>query len=187
VDNQQSGGVFGWLNTHPTLAFTGAVFLAVAVGALALRKQTSPTPTTTTAQGDLSGLDTDANGNKIVYRAVSDYFNSSSIIEDSYNQTTNNNLPGHPETSTAFVRSRFNSATTTNYDKAHPNGVPIRSSPGGTVVREQAYGSTVQVKHTTSAGPSNFGGSNKDGGGSTAWLELQNGGWISAYDLTGYI
>jgi hypothetical protein len=190
VDREnQSPGVLGWFNSHPTIALMFAVFLAVAVGAVALRKQTAPTATATdnTAQGDLSGLDTDVNGNKIVYRNTADYFNISSIIEDSYNQETNNHLPGQPELATAFVRSRYNSGTTSGYDKAHPHGVPIRSSPGGTVVREQAYGSTVQVKHATSAGPSNFGGSNKDGGGSTAWLELANGGFISAYDLTGYI
>jgi hypothetical protein len=191
----EQGGISAWIQQHMTLVLL--LIGGLVVGVLFLKKTTpGASSTAQSAQADLSGLATDANGRPIVYRDVADTFIN--ISKNSTTTTTNSNntmpvpsAPSAPPSSPAgpiehpieaIVRSRFNSPLTAHYDTGQPRGVPLRSSPGGAITGYAPYGSQVELK----SGSETSGVSNLDKTtGSTEWFVTSNGAYISAYDLTG--
>ncbi|SRR5712691_475211 len=82
---------------------------------------------------------------------------------------------------TAFVRSRN---LHDPYDNSHPQGVPIRQSAGATNILKYApWGTSIILAGNAVSGGSNFGAGSKTG--STQWIPVKGGGYISAYDVTG--
>jgi hypothetical protein len=181
--DEQTPGPMAWIKKNSTLL--AVVVGAVLLGVMFLKKPSQASVVSATPVGDYSGLQKDANGNPIVYRDVADSYVT---ISDSYNTTTQQapvvEQPIHDEI--GIVRTRYNSNVTAGYDKQHSEGIPIRDSAGNTgkVIGNLAYGSTVNLTGKPVAGASNFAGTN-NGAGSTTWVPVQ-GGYVSAYDLTGY-
>lgn len=82
----------------------------------------------------------------------------------------------------ATIRNAMSSGGTSAYDTAHPEGIPVRSTPGGAVTGSVGFGQTIQLANTPPVtGPSNFGANSTSG--STQWDQLSNGGYVSAYDV----
>lgn len=172
-----------WMRAHSTTLLVVVVGLVIAVVFI---KKPSGGSSTGSSGGDLSGLATDpATGAKIIYRDVADTFITSTSIEGSNNALNGNitqpvasapsNTIEHPVEAT--VRS-FN--TLPAYDTRHPEGVPVRKTPGGAVVGSIAYGTAVDV----TGKPVNAGSNFASGGGSSVWIPVA-GGYVSAYDITG--
>lgn len=95
--------ISAWLNEHPTISLGIALFAALLIGGLIMRRQspTEPAPIEDTT-GDLSGLET-VDGVPVLYRQTQSIFYNISSIEDSYNQSTTTNQtprtdPGTPGT-----------------------------------------------------------------------------------------
>jgi hypothetical protein len=93
METQNSNNsVMDWVNSHPSLAIGGLVLAALLIVGIIRSKNANQGATAdTTATGDLSGLEKDANGNPVLYRVAEDQFISTSVIEDSYNTTTDSN------------------------------------------------------------------------------------------------
>lgn len=174
----------GWIREHSTTVLVVVVGLLIAV--VFIKKPSGGGTASTSSSGDLSGLATDpATGAKIIYRDVADTFINSTSIEGNNNALNGNitqpvasapsNSVEHPVEAT--VRS-FNSLPA--YDSRHPEGVPIRKTPGGAVVGSIAYGTAVDV----TGKPVNAGSNFATGGGSNVWIPV-SGGYVSAYDITG--
>lgn len=109
-----------WVNTHPSLAIGGLVLAALLiVGIIRSKNATNQGTADTTATGDLSGLEKDANGNPVLYRVAQDEFISTSVIENSYNTTTdsNNTTVNNPP------------ATVTPPTPAPPSSLPKSNGP----------------------------------------------------------
>lgn len=155
--------------------------LVAVFGAFFLKKNSATTTTTaaTTAM-DTSGLAKDANGNPILYRDTTDTFINT--VSGSYNTTTNPTVTEHPiepTSQTAYVRTRYSSPSTKAYDDKNPGGVPIRATPDGKITRLQPFGTSIQIEGTAVSGGTNF------KNGSSQWIQVASGGYISAYDVTG--
>lgn len=89
-----------------------------------------------------------------------------------------------PATTSLFatIRNAVSSGGTSTYDTAHPEGIPVRSSPGGAVTGDIGYGQKVQLTGAPPVqGPSNFGANATNG--STQWYQTANGGYVSGYDV----
>lgn len=89
-----------------------------------------------------------------------------------------------PGSQTGTIRN-VQGGQTAGYDKSNPGGVPFRSTPGGTVLSEVPYGSSVTITGAPVQGPSNF-GADPGHTGSLLWFPVTiNGskGYISAYDV----
>jgi hypothetical protein len=172
-----------WIREHSTTVLVVVIGLVIAVVFI---KRPSGGGTSNSSGGDLSGLATDpTTGAKIIYRDVADTFINSTSIEGSNNAVNGNvtqpvaSAPSgsieHPIEGT--VRS-FNSLP--SYDTKHPEGVPIRATPGGSVVGSIEYGTAVNILGKPVSAGSNF----ATGGGSNVWIPVA-GGYVSAYDITG--
>lgn len=98
------------------------------------------------------------------------------------------------------VRLRFSQPGVKSYDTANPQGVPVRSSPGGRIIGFAPYGSNISLQSLTPiTGPSNIGNKPKTLG-SDLWYQVANlppganlrsknsiaGGYISQYDIIGF-
>lgn len=191
----EQGGVFGWIREHPTMILVGA--LVAVFGAFFLKSKNTATTTPTT--GDTSGLQTDSNGNPIIYRDVSDTFITKNIgSNNTTNNTTTNPAPPvvtgpryppptaiqypiEPTSETAYIRSKDSTPITDAYDANH-TGIPIRDTPDGKIVRYQTFGTSVSITGAAVAGGSNL---PKNGYGSTEWLPVAGGGYVSVFDVTG--
>lgn len=181
----EQGGVFGWIREHPTMVLVGA--LVVVFGAFFLKSKNTTTPTTTA--GDTSGLQTNSSGNPIIYRDVADTFINETI--GSNNTTTNTTTgpvyppptaiqyPIEPTSNTAYIRSKNATPSEVAYDTNH-TGIPIRDTPDGKVVRYQTFGTSISIAGAAVAGKSNL-----PKNGSTQWLPVTGGGYVSAFDITG--
>jgi hypothetical protein len=182
-----------WMREHTTLVLL--LIGGLAVGVIFLKKSPQGATTAAAPQADLSGLATDSSGNHLVYRDVADTFINISKVQGSYNTNPAMPVPSAPPPPPtnpaapvehpieAFIRAQNNSPLTSAYDAAHPQGIPIRSTPGGAITGYAPYGSEIDLTSSTATkGASNF----ADKTGSTAWLQTSQG-FISAYDLTGYL
>ena len=88
-----------------------------------------------------------------------------------------------PGPKVATVRTRFSLPASMAYDRQNPGGVPIRSTAAASkVLRLAPFGSHIQLAGGPTSGKSNFPGANT---GSTQWLKVTGGGYISSYDLQG--
>ena len=91
--------------------------------------------------------------------------------------------PGKPGPKVATVRTRYSLPASMAYDRQNPGGVPIRSSASASkVLRLAPFGSHIQLASGPTSGGSNFPGAVT---GSTQWLKVTGGGYISSYDLQG--
>ena len=93
-----------------------------------------------------------------------------------------------PAPESGIIRKRQTSGVTASYDKGSPNGVPFRTTPGGTVISSIPYGSSVTITGIPVQGTDNF-GSKQDPthAGSMLWFPVTVGntkGYVSAYDIT---
>lgn len=70
--DEQSVGVVGWLKAHSTIIFI--VVIGLVAGVAFLKRNPNSTTTTPASSIDTTGLQTDANGNPIVYRDTGDTF-----------------------------------------------------------------------------------------------------------------
>lgn len=104
----ENNSILRWFNEHPTITLGVALFAALIVGGLLMRRKepTEQLASETDNLGDLSGLET-VNGIPVLYRQTQSVFYNISTIEDSYNNpnttTVNNNQqpstqPGTPGT-----------------------------------------------------------------------------------------
>lgn len=80
------------------------------------------------------------------------------------------------------IRNRF-TGNTSDYDKAHPEGVPVRSSPssGNNVIGSLGYGASVNATNPTQGG-GNFSPTQGD----TQWYQIQyqgKTGYVSGHDI----
>lgn len=108
-------GIAGWIETHPALSIGAVVVGGLLLVGIVQSKKQAPAATTTPTQatGDLSGLQTDANGNPILYRVASDTYINTSIFEDSYNSTVD-----------SHNQSNSNNTTTTTNNPPPPDTTP---------------------------------------------------------------
>lgn len=109
-------GIAGWIETHPALSIGAVVVGGLLLVGIAQSKKQAPaatTPAPTQATGDLSGLQTDANGNPILYRVASDTYINTSIFEDSYNSSVD-----------SHNQSNSNNTTTTTVNPPPPDTPP---------------------------------------------------------------
>mgnify|MGYP003622966047 CR=1 FL=1 len=181
------GGIVAWIQQHTALAVV--VVLGLIIGIAFIRKQTpGATSAATTSTGDYSGLATDASGNKLVYVPVTDTFYNSSTVTGSYNSHDPAAPIEHPIAPPAtpllaIVRAKGNSTLTGKYDAKNPQGIPIRATPDGKVISYAPYGSQLALANKNiTTGATNLPG----GAGSDQWFSA-NGGFVSAYDLTGFV
>jgi hypothetical protein len=85
------------------------------------------------------------------------------------------------------IRARNSQTGAAGYDALHPQGVPIRSSPGGKQVGYAPYGSAITLGSINPiTGPGNFGSGFTARGGSDLWYKLPNNTYISQYDIVGF-
>ena len=88
-----------------------------------------------------------------------------------------------PGPKVATVRTRFSLPASMAYDRQNPGGVPIRATAAASkVLRLAPFGSHIQLASGPTSGGSNFPGTVT---GSTQWLKVAGGGYISSYDLQG--
>ncbi len=90
------GGISQFVEDNPTIALGGGIILIVIIGALILRKNT--TAASGTSGQDLSGLTTDAYGNKIAYVPTATSFTTTNYQSNSGNSstTTDNSVKSTP-------------------------------------------------------------------------------------------
>jgi hypothetical protein len=111
--------VWEWIQSHGTLVLLGVV--AIVVGIMFLKKQ-PPTAVSGVSPADLSGLTTDANGNPIVYRAVSDTFVTENISGSYNSATAADNAP-------ASIGATTVNSTSTTDNHSSPIEHPIEPAP----------------------------------------------------------
>lgn len=115
-----------WIQEHSTLVLL--LVGGILVGIIFLKKQPQ-VATSTASPADLSGLATDASGNPIVYRAVSDTFITENI-SGSYNAATSAaNAPASVGSTSVGSTTGSTTTTTTTDNHSAPIEHPIEPTP----------------------------------------------------------
>jgi len=173
-DKPGVGDVFRLISKSPALMITAVVGVGGIIFIL-MRKNSeaviapSPDPATGDTSRQLGG-----------YYIQYDTIDNRPVVSPPVNVTVIA-PPNVKSSTTAFVRGRFSTPQVEAYDKGETRGVPVRGSPGGDIVGYQSYGSQITIIGDAVTGRGNL----KDPKlGSYQWLPV-NGGFISAYDLTG--
>lgn len=180
--NEQGSGIIAWIRQNSMMILVVVVGLVLGIVFLGKRDTGGGSTASGGTQADLSGLATDASGRPIVYRDTANTSINISKVEGSYNF----NEPTTPEENPieqVIIRPRYANTTVTGYDKNHPEGIPVRATPGGQQVGVVAFGSLVNLTGAPTTGGSNLPGT-QAGSGSNVWFPVA-GGYVSAYDLTG--
>lgn len=107
-----------WVQAHGAIVLL--VIVGLVVGVVFLKKQPPPAAVSGVSPADLSGLTTDANGNPIVYRAVSDTFVTENISGSFNAATSADNAPA------SIGATTVNSTTSTH---SAPIEHPIEPTP----------------------------------------------------------
>lgn len=184
-----------WYEAHPFVALGIGLAGAVAIGYILFHKKTNSTSSATTSTtGDTSGLQTNAQGQGIVYVPTSDLFYNQTTTTGSYNNTSNSNNTSSVDTTTTNTTNppssppRLPLLTIRNQSTAdkqkNVQSIPVRETPGGKPFAPLGFGSTIQAIGTLITGPFNYPLSG--GSGSNQWYPVQikgRTGYVSAYDV----
>lgn len=168
----------GFLKKQPWYVWAGAAIGAGLVGYYVIKRRakpaTTPAPASQATQG--SAL----NGYQVDNMAGLPYgYDVSSGPTDNFPAPTSTSTVNSATQEQGIVRTRNSNPALSAYDQNHPEGVPIRQTPGGTEEMSVPYGSEVQLAGPPINGPNM--------GGSSLWYPLSNGGYIGAVDITSII
>ena len=198
-ENAKGGvkGIFGILKKNPALMIT-AIGAALLVGYILIKRGGSTTSNVTQPDGTTLP-NTQLPGG--YYMAQQPYVEPPVVINNplpvpvsptNVSATINSAPPTGagkatvPSTSQDdIVRTRYGNPVVAAYDRATPQGVPIRSAPAGgnDITGYAGYGSKVQitgpaVRGTTSNLPANMADK-----GTQFWYPVAGGGYISGFDV----
>lgn len=122
MDEQSSSGVSSWLENNPTLALGGAIILVLIVGGYLLsHKAGAAKNVAATTPADLSGLQTNAQGNPLVYVPTQTVFSTYNATDAS--QSVTNSGSGNVTTGPSTA----GNTTSTSTSASSPG--PIKKPP----------------------------------------------------------
>jgi hypothetical protein len=93
---------------------------------------------------------------------------------------TNNSYPTvNPTQHVATIRAKTTSGPDASYDATH-TGVPVRSAPSGsaTIIYTVPFGGTIALSTNSTVN-----GTSNQKGGSSAWYQVGNNQYLSAFDV----
>ena len=154
--DEQKQGFISFVESHPTLMLIFGGLVVFLIGYSFLHKKVgSITGTSTTAagvSGDLSGLSTDAAGNKIVYVATTSQFNNTTNYTQNSNDPNLTSIANSPSTGTTTT---INYPATVTPVGAIPkqSNTPPASTSGTHGTPPTGSGTPVVTSHPTNPNP----------------------------------